>query len=219
MELDRKPAVGRGHEDAAPRDAEQFGEKPRLARAAADMFEHRARMDEVERGIGERQIAAVGPHEPQPGITRREEGGIVEADRGDLRRIGPPRFEIVGVVVKPVAGSADVEQGVAGSDAGAGDKGGEHLAALVRGDADRQRARTGEIVLRVDAHAARAAGPSACGSAGTGRLARISSTLTKNAAKASWKPSRISVPDGITRRIARVAESGPKSPALQVPSA
>jgi hypothetical protein len=42
------------------------------------------------------------------------------------------------------------------------------------------------------------------------RDARISSTLIKKAPDAVWKASRMAVPEGMTNRIASVAESCPK---------
>ena len=50
-------------------------------------------------------------------------------------------------------------------------------------------------------------------------LERISSTLRKNAPYAIWNASRIAVPDGITRRIARSGASTPNSTLPHAPSA
>src|SRR5271169_634920 len=56
MELDRKTAIWRGHKQRPARDAPQLLQELRLVRPTANMFEHSARMDVIERIIVERQI-------------------------------------------------------------------------------------------------------------------------------------------------------------------
>src|SRR5712692_6375563 len=59
-----------------------------------------------------------------------------------------------------------------------------------------------------------------CSAAGTGeRVALMSRTLMKKPLDAVWNPSRISVPDGMTRRIAAVAANAPKSSVPHTPTA
>jgi hypothetical protein len=138
VELDREPAVRRGEEDALAGDSQGLGDEARLLLGGPDMLEHGTRMHEIEAAVAERQAPAVGLHEPHPGIGARKEAGGVDADGDDALTVRIPGFEIVGVVVAPVAGRADIEDGVRGLDARIGEEARIHAPAHQAGDADRQ---------------------------------------------------------------------------------
>ena len=67
MHLEREPAVRRRHEDPLGDPAELVHEPPLAVAAAVDVLDHRVREAEVELAVGERQLAAVGPHGASPG--------------------------------------------------------------------------------------------------------------------------------------------------------
>src|SRR5205807_5667967 len=150
VKLDRKPAIGGGDEQAFAGDAPSLAKEPGLALAIADMLEHGARMDVIERVVGKRQLPTVGANEAHPRINLRQKRGIVETDGGHPMLVAVPGLKVVRVIIAAVAGDADIEDLVRRTGTGERDEGLEHLAPLMPRNTSRQAVRGGNIVLSVD---------------------------------------------------------------------
>ncbi len=150
VELDGEPTVRRGHEQSLARHAPQLAQKLGLFVGAPDVLQHRAGVGVIEAVVVERQVAPVGPDEFHPRILALQEPRVVDPHGGDLVLPRMPGLQIVGVLVAAVAGGPDVDDGVGRSRRHGRHEAGEHLAALVAGDLDRQGFRLGQVVLGVD---------------------------------------------------------------------
>jgi len=105
VRLDGEPSIGRGHRPV-PSDSHMFGNEGLLVGFVPDVFDNGIRDHQIERVLGERQMAPVGDHEVLPGngmfgsaVELVEKDSARDEDLGGTRH--PIRDDVLERLVLP----------------------------------------------------------------------------------------------------------------------
>jgi len=144
VNLDREPSIRRCNEQSLGGDAPELAKESSLVGMTSDVFDDGAGVNEIVTPITEWKIAPVGADEANAGVRRLNEGGVLDADRGDAALVRIPRFKIVRMIMAAVVGDPDVKYSVACARTHRLKECREHPAPLLFGDFGRQGAGRGQ---------------------------------------------------------------------------